>query len=135
MDISKEPTSQITVIIRYGLVGLLGTLIHFSSVIALVELAQLDPVISSAVGFLLVLLISYYLNRNWTFRSKDGRSRQFFYYAIVSLVGLGINSTIMFIDVHILKMNYLFGQCFVVVVVPVSNFLMNRKWTFRDTRE
>ncbi|EHQ88062.1 GtrA family protein [Desulfosporosinus youngiae] len=133
MDTLKESTTQISVIIRYGLVGLLGTLIHFSSVIALVELTHLDPVISSATGFVLVLLISYYLNQKWTFRIKNGGSRQFFYYTIVSLIGLGLNSAIMFIDVYVLRWNYLFGQCMVVVVVPVSNFLMNRRWTFRDT--
>ncbi|HWQ42911.1 MAG TPA: GtrA family protein [Desulfosporosinus sp.] len=135
MDITKESTSQISVIIRYGLVGLLGTILHFSSLIALVELAHLDPVISSVVGFLLVLLISYYLNRNWTFCAVDRKKRQFLYYTMVSLIGLGLNSSIMFIDVHVLQWNYLYGQCLVVVVVPVSNFLMNRRWTFSDTRE
>ncbi|TGE37840.1 GtrA family protein [Desulfosporosinus fructosivorans] len=135
MNISKESTSQIYLIIRYGLVGLLGTILHFSSLIALVELAHLDPVVGSAAGFLLVLLISYYLNRNWTFRAKNGGKRQFCYYTMVSLIGLGLNSAIMFIVVHLLHWSYLYAQCLVVMVVPVSNFIMNRRWTFDDTKE
>ncbi|MDQ7095552.1 GtrA family protein [Desulfosporosinus sp. PR] len=135
MGVSKEPVSQIVLIIRYGLVGIFGTILHFSSVIGLVELAHIDPVVSSVAGFLLVLLVSYHLNSVWTFRTTDQQKRRFFYYTLVSLIGLGLNTTIMFIDVHVLRQSYLYGQCLVVVVVPISNFFMNRKWTFRAARK
>ncbi|WP_309245260.1 GtrA family protein [Clostridium estertheticum] len=119
-------------LVRYGLVGLLGTTIHFGSLILLVEFANLDPVLGSALGFLLVLVISYILNRTWTFQSKSRNVRQFLIYSIVSMIGIGLNSAILFISVHILKWNYLYGQCLVVLVVPVSNYLLNSLWTFRD---
>lgn len=120
-------------VIRYGLVGLLGTVLHFGSVIVLVEYAHFDPVPGSALGFLFVLLVSYSLNRNWTFRSRRRGRRQFLIYTVVSLLGLGLNSSIMFIAVHVLHWNYLYGQGLVVVVVPASNYLLNLTWTFRDS--
>ncbi|MCB2354969.1 GtrA family protein [Clostridium estertheticum] len=132
MKNNHEQNLQINVIVRYGLVGLLGTTIHFGSLILLVEFANFDPVLGSALGFLLVLVISYILNRTWTFQSKSRNLRQFLIYSIVSLIGLGLNSTIIFISVHLLKWNYLYGQCLVVLVVPVSNYLLNSLWTFRD---
>jgi putative flippase GtrA len=125
--------ARLSIVIRYGLVGLLGTALHFGSVIALVEGAGLDPVPASALGFVLVLVVSYILNRTWTFRARSGGRRQFAVYSAVSLLGLGLNSAIMFITVHLLQWDYLYGQGLVVAVVPASNYLLNRAWTFRDS--
>lgn len=125
--------SKFAVPIRYGLVGLLGTILHFASVIALVELAGLDPVIGSALGFILVLVISYFLNRTWTFRAKGQRAGRFLIYTTVSLIGLALNSGIMYVAVYLLEWNYLYGQSLVVVVVPVVNYILNRTWTFPES--
>jgi putative flippase GtrA len=105
--------------------------ISFCGVIFFVEAVRLDPVLGSGLGFLLVLVISYFLNRTWTFRSKNRGARQIFVYTLVSLSGLGLNSAIMFTAVHALKWHYLYGQGLVVAVVPVSNYILNRFWTFR----
>jgi putative flippase GtrA len=123
------------VIIRYGLVGIMGTLLHFTSVILFVEAVRLDPVLGSGLGFLLVLVVSYILNRTWTFRSNSKGARQFFSYTLVSLLGLGLNSAIMFVSVHVLKWNYIYGQGMVVAVVPASNYILNRYWTFRASNK
>lgn len=131
----KTVVSNIYTAVRYGLVGLLGTGLHFGTVIALVEWARLDPVPASALGFLLALVVSYILNRAWTFRSRRRGRRQFLAYAAVSLLGLGLNSAIMFLTVHVLRWNYLYGQALVVAVVPVVNYLLNLRWTFRDTEK
>lgn len=129
---NKEITSQFKKMFRYGMVGLLGTALHFASVIFLVEKAFLDPVIGSGLGFILVLVVSFFLNRSWTFRSNNRSPRQFLIYTFVSLIGLGLNCAIMFFAVHIMNWNYLYGQCLVVLVVPLSNYILNYKWTFRE---
>ncbi len=133
MPVEKTTILRDGVIIRYGLVGLLGTLLHFTCVILFVEAVRLDPVLGSGLGFLLVLVVSYILNRTWTFRSKSKGARQFIIYTLVSLSGLGLNSVIMFVSVHILHWNYLYGQGMVVAVVPASNYILNRFWTFRES--
>lgn len=109
---------------------MLGAVLHFSSVIVLVEKAGLDPVIGSALGFFLALVVSFYLNRNWTFESRAAGPRQFLIYSLVSLNGLLLNSGIMYFSVHVWQWNYLYGQGLAAVVVPISNFILNRIWTF-----
>ena len=94
MKDGQESNLQIPVMVRYGLVGLLGTVLHFTCVILLVEFAHFDPILGSALGFLLVLLVSYSLNRTWTFRSRNRGKRQFLRYLFVSSIGLGLNSAI-----------------------------------------
>lgn len=60
---------------KYGAVGVLGTLLHVGVLVLLVEWLGMNPIISSAIGFLLVLIVSYILNLLWTFGKtrEDGR--------------------------------------------------------------
>lgn len=127
-----------TSLIKYGLVGLLGTALHFGLLVALVELAGARPVLASAAGFVVVLLVSYELNRRWTFnRAAPGaRLHTFAKYAATSLMGLGLNTAIMYAAVDVLALPYTVGQAGVTLVIPVFNYIMNRTWTFaeRETR-
>ncbi|MCU6797595.1 GtrA family protein [Paenibacillus sp. WQ 127069] len=118
--------------LKYGVVGLLGTLIHFAALFVLVEAFHLNPVVGSTLGFLLVLIISYVLNKWWTFQDAPSGWKPFVKYVVVSLTGLLLNSGIMYTVVDWLHWNYLLGQCMVVLAVPLSNFIFNYYWTFRQ---
>lgn len=116
----------------YGFVGVIGTAIHFSTLALLVEWFDQDPVFSSSVGFVLTVIVSFYLNKKYTFRVQAGKtSSKFLKYVIVSSSGFVLNGLIMFLAVDVLSWHYFIGQSIVVVVLPVSNFLLNNYWTFR----
>lgn len=123
-------------VVKYGFVGLLGTALHFGLLILLVEAAGMKPVPASAAGFVAVLIVSYYLNRNWTFRERaDGTGwKSFAKYTVVSLTGLLLNTFVMYASVDLLKLPYVVGQAFVTFCVPVSNYILNRYWTFSRPR-
>ena len=117
-------------IIKYGITGVLGTLTHVAVMVLFVELVGLGPVLSSALGFVFVLIMSYYLNKYWTFRSQSRGYEEFGRYLMVSFTGLLLNTSIMFITVEFFAWHYVLGQFAVVAVVPASNFLLNNYWTF-----
>ena len=120
--------------VRYGVVGVIGASIHFGTVILLVEVFKQNPVYSSAFGFSIVVAISYLLNKHWTFKVKEkGKSNRFFKYIVVSCLGFGINVSIMYYSVNIAHWSYILGQSIVTVVIPVSNFTLNKFWTFSDS--
>lgn len=121
-----------TLLLKYGVVGGLGTALHFGSLYAFVEWLRLSPVLASALGFVLVLLVSYALNQRWTFRRAASGWGPLLKYSIVSLTGLALNTGLMTAAVEWLHWHYLLGQCLVVIAVPVSNFLFNYYWTFRE---
>ncbi|CAG7646727.1 GtrA family protein [Paenibacillus allorhizosphaerae] len=124
---------MIRLMVKYGVVGVLGTVLHFASLYALVEWLGLRAVLASAFGFLLVLLVSYVLNRRWTFQSTPSGWGPLLKYCIVSVTGLGLNVALMYVSVDLLHWHYLIGQCTVVVAVPLSNFILNYYWTFRPS--
>lgn len=116
--------------LRYGLVGILGTFSHLGVLTALVERGQLDPVLASTLGFIVALLVSYGLNHRWTFRSSHGHRTALPRYIAVSLTGLGLNTGLMYVTVHILGWWYLAGQMTVIAIVPITNFILNFYWAF-----
>lgn len=68
-NIRKNPT--LISFIQYGIIGIIGTIVHTIVLTACVELFGVIPVVSTILGFLCSLIISYILNSMWTFkRSK-----------------------------------------------------------------
>jgi putative flippase GtrA len=120
----------------YGMIGLVGTLIHFSVLVFLVEVFHIEPVLSSSIGFIVTVIVSFYLNRRFTFRTTSSKTTvAFIKYTVVSCLGFILNSVIMYGSVHILSLHYSIAQVIVVVLLPISNFLLNNFWTFRESKE
>lgn len=119
-------------ILKYGVVGVLGTLVHIGVLAIMVEIFQVNAIAGSIIGFVGALLSSYLLNYYWTFESTHDHLSSFPRYLLVSLVGLGLNTLLMYVTVTVLKWWYIYGQLTVILVVPVTNYLLNRFWTFRE---
>jgi putative flippase GtrA len=134
--LSIDKRRHLVKLLSYGLIGVIGTLIHFSILVLLVELFHLEPVLSSSIGFIVTVIVSFYLNRRFTFRTKSSNTTvTFIKYTVVSCSGFILNSAIMYCSVHILSLHYSIAQVIVVVLLPISNFLLNNYWTFRESKE
>ena len=116
---------------RYVIVGVLNTAAHFAVTALLVELGLLQPVPASVVGFIVAVIIAFYLNSYWTFGATDRPVERLMKFLVVSMFGLCLNTLVMHISVDLLQWHYLFGLMMVVLVVPPSNFLLNLYWSFR----
>lgn len=91
-------------IIRYGMVGILNTLIDFLTLNILVAIGGITSgfplVLCNAVAFFSANLNGYFLNKKWTFAEKDGTSlKQYCYYLLLAAGGLLINSLILYLIV------------------------------------
>lgn len=115
---------------RYVLVGSLGTAAHLAVLTACMEWFLLDVVRGSVLGFLAALSVSFVLNHYWTFESQRSRLSSFWRYFVVSVSGLILNTAMVYAMVEYLHWWYLTAQMSVILVVPTSNFLLNRYWAF-----
>ena len=118
--------------VRYSLVGIIGTFIHLSILTVFVEVLHYEPVISSANGFIFTVVISYYLNYKWTFKAKSSHRFALPRYIAVSLMGLCLNTAILFFTVNLLQLWYGIGQAIAVVTIPLHNFILNSYWAFKE---
>ena len=117
---------------RFSGVGILGTIAHYATLIALVQIIKANAVLSSCAGFILGALVNYSLNYRYTFRSNMRHSEAMIKFFTVALVGLVSNALIMGFAVEILNVHYVLAQVMATGIVLFWNFTGNRLWTFRE---
>ncbi len=128
----RENASPGVRVLRYAIAGSVSTVLYFVLVVVLVELAGLDPVVSAVAVFVLLSILVYVVNRSWVFESTRSHRSAFPRFVLVSVVGILLNATIMHATVHILHWWYVVGLGIATLVVPPTNFLLNRYWAFRQ---
>jgi len=117
---------------RFGLVGGIATLVQYIILIALVQWAGINPVISSAIGFTASAFLNYGLNYRYTFDSRRDHSQALPRFLAVSLSGLTINTTLMGVMIGVLAVSYIPAQITATAAVLFCNFFANKYWTFKD---
>lgn len=115
---------------KYAVVGLLGTALHFALLALAVELGDVDPVFASLAVFPPVVLLSYVLNRNWTFRSEKDHYVALPKYLVISLASLATNFFVMNTLVNVYGMWYIAAQVCSIGIIPIVNFLLKKYWAF-----
>lgn len=115
---------------RYIVTGGLGTVTHLAVLALCVEWLGFDAVLGAVAGFLSALSVSYVLNHYWTFQSRRSHLSSLCRYVAVSCTGLILNTGMMYALVSFLHWWYFAAQLSVILVVPITNFLLNRFWTF-----
>jgi putative flippase GtrA len=110
---------------RFLAVGVAATVVHYAVLIALVEAWGINPVWATTGGFLTAVVLSYVLNRRYTFEERPAFSSGLLkYYAAVS-VGLALNTGVM-AALTACGFHYLPAQVTASGVALVWNFLAAR---------
>ena len=112
-------------------IGLGAAAIHYSVLIALVELAGVQPVLAALIGYSTGGILSYRLNRAHTFGSERPHSEAIWRFTLVAGVGFILTYAAMFLFVDVLHQPYLAAQVVTTGLTLIWNFSANRFWTFR----
>lgn len=119
---------------RFGVSGALATLVHFLTLILLVEVGIVSPVWATVAGSAMGALVNYSLNRRYTFDSRKPHRDAGPKFLTVAL-GTGLlNAMLVYVGTDLLGLHYLLVQCIATLIVFLANFLLNSAWTFREER-
>jgi putative flippase GtrA len=122
---------MLTQFVKFAGVGALATSVQYLVLIALTESGLTGPVVASTLGYVTSGVLNYSLNYSYTFNSRERHRSAALKFVMVSSLGLGLNTSLMYVGVHILGFYYLLGQVLATGVVLLWNFFANRWWTFR----
>jgi len=121
--------------IKFGIVGFSGLFIDFGVTYIAKEHLKIPKYISNAIGFLLAATSNYVLNRVWTFQSKNPEVMvEFTEFFLISIIGLGLNTLLLWILVSKFKVNFYLAKVFAIGLVTIWNFLANAFITFNPER-
>jgi putative flippase GtrA len=115
----------------FVVVGVVAAIGHYGTLIALASGLRADPVLSSALGFLVGGLISYVLNYHVTFRATRDHAAALPMFFTVAGVGFVLNGAAMALLTKAVGLHYLPAQILTTGLLLVWHFLANRLWTFR----
>jgi putative flippase GtrA len=117
--------------IKFCIVGFSGVFIDFGTTYFFKEVLKVQKYIANAIGFTLAATTNYILNRVWTFHSTNPKVfLEFSRFFVIALIGLGINSTIIWLMNGKFKVNFYLSKLVATVVVTLWNFLINAYFTF-----
>ena len=114
----------------FTILGAIGTVGHYATLIALVQLWHANPVIATTFGFIIGAVINYFLNYHITFSSNKNHAEALSKFMLVATIGAAINASIMYAGVSLLEFHYLLAQIIATGIVLGWNFLLNKTWTF-----
>lgn len=116
----------------FAWVGLLATGAHFATLAVAVEGDMLGPVAASVAGSVAGAVVSYTLNRLFTFDSTRSHAGAVPRFAVVALGAFALNALIMEVLVHRLGVYYLAAQVAATGITLVWTFTGYRVWAFAD---
>lgn len=144
VDLPKEGKVQL---VRSLAVGVIATLVDMGSLVVMKEWLGLrnHTVIAATIAYMLGLVTNYLLSTFWAFRGLNTKKRgvEFAVFAVISLIGLGLNNLIIMLFEKVLGPRqvlgawlnadkyYIIGKVVATVVVFVWNFGMRKLLLYR----
>ncbi|MCD4680511.1 MAG: GtrA family protein [Bacteroidales bacterium] len=117
--------------IKFCIVGATGVVVDFGITYVCKEYIKIPKYISNAIGFTFATSTNYFFNRIWTFHSQDPEIfTEYFLFFFVSIVGLGINTLVLWFFVDKYKKNFYLSKLYAIGVASIWNFLANAFITF-----
>ena len=115
-------------IIRFAFVGGGAFVIDYGVMIFLTEVGGLNYLISSAISFTVSVFFNYIMSVKWVFNVFGERSQtqDFAVFIVLSVIGLGINSLIMWIAVDKFHIFYMISKIGATAIVMVYNFITRK---------
>ena len=118
-------------LLRYAVSGGASALTHFGVGLALAEGLHVRPVAASTAGFVASIFVSYVLQRSWVFRSNAGHAVAGSKFLTVTAAAFTLNTVVLWLGTEVLAAPYPLVQAVALVAIPVLNYTLNSRWTFR----
>ena len=120
----KELINQI---IKFGIVGILATIIDYGLMILFTEVFNINYLISSVMSFSVSVVFNYIVSTKYVFNVNRKKSiKDFIVFIVLSVIGLGINSLIMYLGVDKVGIDYKIVKIGATAIVMVYNFITRK---------
>ena len=114
-------------LIKFGIVGVIATIIDMGTLVFLKEVAHIDVLVSSAASFSVSVIANYILSMLFVFQSKqDNKLKEFCVFVILSVGGLLLNQFVMWLGTEVLDIYYLLAKVLATILVPIYNFVTRK---------
>ena len=120
-------------LLKYNTVAIIATAVDYSWFLILTELVHVWYLLASFTGLIIGGVTAFVLQRNWTFKKKDGKlSKQAIRYFLVWITSIILNMTGLYLAVEFIGIQSIIAKVSVSIIVGIGfNFLMNKHFVFK----
>jgi putative flippase GtrA len=123
--------SDAVLFMNYVLYAGIATLVDLGVLYALTEYAGVWYLFSAVISYCAGMVTNFTLNKYLNFRNKSRKIvQQFGIFAIVAVVGLGLNQLILAVLVEVFKLWYMYAKLISIAIVMFWSFFGHKKLTF-----
>jgi putative flippase GtrA len=119
--------------LRFAIIGAAATVVHYSILVALVELAHAPVIASTSIGFAVGSAFSYTLNRRLTFGHQPQFGSGLVRYLATGGLGLCLNGLLV-AGLMRAGLPYLLAQMAATGVVLIWNFVFAKLFVFQSPK-
>jgi putative flippase GtrA len=120
-------------IIRFIITGALSAGLEFFVYTTLIAYFQLHYQYSNVLAFIAANVLNYSLSRNWVFvKGRHSASVEFIAFAVVALIGLGLNILILWALIGHMQVDYRIAKIFAIFIVVIWNFISKKTLVFQS---
>lgn len=118
--------------LKFGIVGGSGVIVDFFFTWLCKEKLNIQKYGANAIGFTIAASTNWIFNRIWTFQSQNPEMlKEYSEFLFISLIGLGINSFVLWMLTDKGKINFYIAKLGAIGVTTIWNFFANYFFTFR----
>ncbi len=119
---------------RYVIVGCCTTALDFVTYIGMTMIGILVP-IAKLISCILSTILSFFLNRNWSFKAKDGNvGNQAWKFIISQALNIGTNVAVNSLVLTVCDIKLIAFVCATIAGTAIS-FILQSLWVFKSKKE
>lgn len=118
--------------LKFSGIGGGSTGIQYVMLIVMVQRFHVAAILASCIAFVTSTVMSYILNRRYTFKTDRSHSSTLWQYFAIYLVGCGINASVMWVGMHVFLLYYLIAQVLASMTVVSWTYNSCRLWAFKN---
>ena len=117
-------------LMRFGITGGVTAVIYFGLIYLLVEPWSMNPTVASVFSFAPAIVYNYLSHKYWSFESGDPHQTSLPRFAVVTTVGMCINSGIIYVGTETMNAPFPPAQAAALAALLVWNYVMFTRWVF-----
>jgi putative flippase GtrA len=116
--------------VRFGMVGILATLVYAWMTFLGVEFLGLTAVRASIIGQVLSMAVSYLGHSMFSFGVVTDHRVYLWRFLVIAVLTFGMNGVVTWALTNAMGFDYRIVVVIVGVLIPVTNYVCNRFWVF-----
>ena len=122
-------------IIRYGIMGVINTLIYAAAGIMLHRLLDMPALQANLIAIVISIVTGFIGHNFFTYRQKKMQLASFVRFIVVQTLALCVSQSIVYIVVHVLGLVYETALLVSIAVLPPLVWGLGHVWVFRGAKK